>query len=119
MQKGRRREKNTNADYFIEGTSFESERKAKEQLAKSLALQKELEAQPEQATAEVMGAMGLVNVYEKSLNESLILNYILMGTSFKEKKNENVMNKTLNSEELVNLGKLWLISGIPECHAPG
>lgn len=37
------------SEYFVEGSSFDSDRKAKEDLAKSLALQKELDAQREQA----------------------------------------------------------------------
>ncbi|XP_061397035.1 serine/arginine repetitive matrix protein 2-like isoform X2 [Musca vetustissima] len=39
------------SEYFVEGSSFDSDRKAKEDLAKSLALQKELDAQREQAAA--------------------------------------------------------------------
>lgn len=35
------------SEYFVEGTSFDPERKAKEDLAKSIALQQELEAQKE------------------------------------------------------------------------
>lgn len=35
------------SDYFVEGTSFDPERKAKEDMAKSIALQQELEAQKE------------------------------------------------------------------------
>lgn len=35
------------SEYFVEGTSFDPARKAKEDLAKSIALQKELEAQRE------------------------------------------------------------------------
>ncbi|XP_036336431.1 uncharacterized protein LOC118746666 [Rhagoletis pomonella] len=38
------------SEYFVEGSSFDSDRKAKEDLAKSLALQKELDAQRESAT---------------------------------------------------------------------
>uniref|UniRef100_W8AP02 Serine/arginine repetitive matrix protein 2 n=2 Tax=Ceratitis capitata TaxID=7213 RepID=W8AP02_CERCA len=39
------------SEYFVEGSSFDSDRKAKEDLAKSLALQKELDAQRESAAA--------------------------------------------------------------------
>ena len=39
------------SEYFVEGSSFDSDRKAKEDLAKSLALQKELDTQREQAAA--------------------------------------------------------------------
>lgn len=35
------------SEYFVEGTSFDPERKAKEDMAKSIALQQELEAQKE------------------------------------------------------------------------
>lgn len=35
------------SEYFVEGTSFDPERKAKEDLAKSMALQQELDAQKE------------------------------------------------------------------------
>lgn len=35
------------SEYFVEGTSFDPERKAKEDLAKSIALQQELDAQKE------------------------------------------------------------------------
>ncbi|XP_073839048.1 serine-arginine repetitive matrix 2/3/4 isoform X11 [Musca autumnalis] len=44
------------SEYFVEGSSFDSDRKAKEDLAKSLALQKELDAQREQAAAAASAA---------------------------------------------------------------
>lgn len=44
------------SEYFVEGSSFDSDRKAKEDLAKSLALQKELDAQREQAAAAAFAA---------------------------------------------------------------
>ncbi|XP_075164116.1 serine-arginine repetitive matrix 2/3/4 isoform X4 [Haematobia irritans] len=44
------------SEYFVEGSSFDSDRKAKEDLAKSLALQKELDAQREQAAASAAAA---------------------------------------------------------------
>lgn len=40
------------SEYFVEGSSFDSDRKAKEDISKSLALQKELDAQREQAAAK-------------------------------------------------------------------
>uniref|UniRef100_A0A1A9X0I3 Cwf21 domain-containing protein n=1 Tax=Glossina brevipalpis TaxID=37001 RepID=A0A1A9X0I3_9MUSC len=39
------------SEYFVEGSSFDTDRKAKEDLAKSLALQKELDTQREQTAA--------------------------------------------------------------------
>ncbi|KQS43103.1 uncharacterized protein Dere_GG14576, isoform D [Drosophila erecta] len=39
------------SEYFVEGSSFDSDRKAKEDLAKSVALQKELDAQRESLAA--------------------------------------------------------------------
>lgn len=39
------------SEYFVEGSSFDSDRKAKEDLAKTVALQKELDAQRESLAA--------------------------------------------------------------------
>ncbi|XP_034484144.1 serine/arginine repetitive matrix protein 2 isoform X3 [Drosophila innubila] len=44
------------SEYFVEGSSFDSDRKAKEDLAKSVALQKELDAQRESLAAAAAAA---------------------------------------------------------------
>ncbi|KAL9904718.1 serine-arginine repetitive matrix 2/3/4 isoform 9-T9 [Glossina fuscipes fuscipes] len=51
------------SEYFVEGSSFDTDRKAKEDLAKSLALQKELDAQREQAAATSAKAKDSVKRY--------------------------------------------------------
>lgn len=44
------------SEYFVEGSSFDSDRKAKEDLAKTVALQKELDAQRESLAAAAAAA---------------------------------------------------------------
>lgn len=44
------------SEYFVEGSSFDADRKAKEDLAKSVALQKELDAQRESLAAAAAAA---------------------------------------------------------------
>jgi len=44
------------SEYFVEGSSFDGDRKAKEDLAKSVALQKELDAQRESLAAAAAAA---------------------------------------------------------------
>lgn len=48
------------SEYFVEGSSFDSDRKAKEDLAKSVALQKELDAQRESLAAAATAAAAAV-----------------------------------------------------------
>nr|XP_032290885.1 serine/arginine repetitive matrix protein 2 isoform X5 [Drosophila virilis] len=61
------------SEYFVEGSSFDSDRKAKEDLAKSVALQKELDAQRESLAAAATAAAAAAGGKDKETGKRYAL----------------------------------------------
>lgn len=77
------------SEYFVEGSSFDSDRKAKEELAKSAALQKELDAQRKAIDADTNKRYKLVRTPSKERDD--------VNTS--AKKNDENKTATTKSDE--------------------
>ncbi|XP_070141174.1 SRRM2 protein homolog rsr-2 isoform X7 [Drosophila kikkawai] len=72
------------SEYFVEGSSFDSDRKAKEDLAKSVALQKELDAQRESLAAAAAAAAAAAGKDKETGKR-----YALVRTPSREREADN------------------------------